>query len=890
MDHGGAAMRWQYLGNFGPENSTENHVATALRRGGHEVVERQENDLGAWRAAADEMDEFDVTLWTRTGWEPALPRNLQRLVLQAGDRHNRPVVGYHLDRWWGLNREPQVHRELFFKAHLVVTADGGHEEQWAQAGVNHHWLPPAVLGVQAAELGSYREEYDVPVGFVGSWREYHAEWSYRTRLVSWLIEELRDDFRVWEGGVRGRDLADLYATVQVIVGDSCLAGGATHYWSDRIPETLGRGGFLIHPAVEGLSEHFTPGEHLATYELGDFDGLRDTIRTYMGDAYACERISKAGREHVLTHHTYERRVAQLVEELESRGLLPAAGEDRVLGGRPLRTSMDLVPVREERSVIDVEWVHGSGWWDQGLVERLLTGREWTPPGGYEFVHHYEPMVERGGAVLVVPGRFVKVEDVQARIDGMPWVIVIVTSDEESLFSWWELRHERMRLWVQTADREGDFQAIGEFCAHDTQDDLAAMFPIVAPPKPLAWAFAGQVTHERRQEAAAAMRQMDGGQLVETDRFLDDEKGLDRTTYLGVMAQAKLAPCPSGPETPDTFRGWEALEAGTLPILDNRTPRDDRPGYWSRLIGDAPVPRIDNWSTLPELAERLLADWPANSNRAQAWWQAWKRRLAWRLQDDLRDVTGSHGSLTDLRDLVTVIVTTSPIPAHPALDVIEETMASVRHHLPRAEVIIASDGVRPEQEHLRDAYEEYRRQLLWACARRWRNALTVLLDQHGHQANSVRRALEEVRTPLILFVEHDTPLTVHEPIPWDGIARAVLSGAANSVRFHHEANVLEPHRHLMLDEEPVEVEGVPMLRTVQWSQRPHLASTEFYRNLLARHFPESSRTMIEDKMHSVAQSRPWDATRLWLYAPAGDMKRSLHLDGRGDEPKFDMVYR
>jgi hypothetical protein len=883
----GGLVRFQYLGNFGPENSTENHVALALRRNGHDVVERQENDLGAWRAASDELGDFDVTLWTRTGWDPAVPRNLQRLVLQASEKHGRPVVGYHLDRWWGLNREPQVARELFFRSTLVVTADGGHDDRWAEAGVNHLWLPPAVSGAQAEELGSYREEFDSPVGFVGSWREYHEEWSYRTRLVTWLQQRFGDRFRVWEGGVRGRDLADLYASVDVVVGDSCLAGGATHYWSDRIPETLGRGGLLIHPEVDGLRDHYEPGKHLLVYELGDLDQLATIVELALEEPEARDRIRTAGRAHVLAHHTYERRMGQLVEELELRGLLPTTNEDRGAAERPLRVSMDLVPLDRTLPLVDVYWLHGSGWWDQGLIERLLDDRLWITPGGYLFVHHHDEEPTGGAAVLIVPGRYMAVADVQRILDRLSAAIVVVTSDEESTFSWWELRHPRMRLWVQTADRDGDFQPIGEGFAHDTPDELAALYTL-APPKPYPWVFAGQVTHERRQEAVAALRAMGDGVLHETSSFLAAD-GLDRTTYLASLAQAKLAPCPSGPETPDTFRGWEALEAGSLPILDNRTPRDDRPGYWQRLIGDAPVPRIDNWSTLPDLTRRLLADWPANSNRAQAWWQRWKRQLAWRMQDDLATVLGSHGSLADLRDLVTVVMPTSPIPSHPAIDVIAETIDSVRRHLPTAELLILSDGVRAEQQHLAEAYEEYRRQLLWASAHRWRNVLPVLFDQHLHQAGITRQGLDLVRTPLILFVEHDTPLTDHE-LPWDGLARAVLGGVANLVRFHHEAHVLDDHQYLMLDARPIEVEGVPMLRTIQWSQRPHLASTEFYRSLLGRFFPPSARTMIEDRMHSVAQQGDWSATKLWLYAPPGDMKRSLHLDGRGGEPKFDMVYR
>ena len=84
-------------------------------------------------------------------------------------------------------------------------------------------------------------------------------------------------------------------------------------------------------------------------------------------------------------------------------------------------------------------------------------------------------------------------------------------------------------------------------------------------------------------------------------------------------------------------------------------------------------------------------------------------------------------------------------------------------------------------------------------------------------------------------------------------------------------------------------------TVQWSQRPHFASTAYYRDVLEQHFTGDSRTMIEDTMHSVVQvawdrdrQAGWNRHRLGVYCPKGqDIKRSEHLDARGSTPKFGM---
>ena len=101
--------------------------------------------------------------------------------------------------------------------------------------------------------------------------------------------------------------------MKVVVGDSCLAGGITNYWSDRIPETCGRGAFLIHPEVEGLAD-----EHpdLVTYPLEDFDALGLLIDFYLQETETRYEFAKLNRTHVLNHHTYQHRMARLLQEIE----------------------------------------------------------------------------------------------------------------------------------------------------------------------------------------------------------------------------------------------------------------------------------------------------------------------------------------------------------------------------------------------------------------------------------------------------------------------------------------------------------------------------------------------------------------------------------------------
>ncbi len=239
--------------------------------------------------------------------------------------------------------------------------------------------------------------------------------------------------------------------------------------------------------------------------------------------------------------------------------------------------------------------------------------------------------------------------------------------------------------------------------------------------------------------------------------------------------------------------------------------------------------------------------------------------------------------------LTVLVSTSPIPSHPSTKIIEETVASVRYWLPDAPMVVMCDGVREEQEDRRADYDDYLHRVMWLCSHAWGDALPLVADNHQHQANMTRRALTLVDTPLILFMEHDTPLVTDCPIDWPAVQAALLADELDLIRFHYESLILEVHQYLMLDQTVRTIEGCPVLRTTQWSQRPHVARADYYRRLLDDWFPPTCRTMIEDLAYSVVQRYPWRFNRLAMYAPPGPhIKRSLNLDGREDAEKFAMV--
>lgn len=302
-----------YLGNFRFPWCTEVHVTRTLEQMGHTVARLQED-----RTKPAEVEEagrlVDLVLYTRTWGMPSELIDVWERLAKAGTI----TASFHLDLYVGLHREYQLDADPFWRTAHCFTPDGDPASQieWDRRGINHHWSPPAVVRDECY-LAEPHHRFEADVAFVGS-VDYHGEWPYRRELIDWLSATYGNRFKRWGGGntVRGPHLNVLYATTKIVVGDSLVPGFTKPwYWSDRPYETIGRGGFLIMPYIEGLDTHFTDGEHLLFYEFGDFEQLRGLIDDYLAFDDRREQIRRAGQAHVRAHHTYTHRMRDLLTTL-----------------------------------------------------------------------------------------------------------------------------------------------------------------------------------------------------------------------------------------------------------------------------------------------------------------------------------------------------------------------------------------------------------------------------------------------------------------------------------------------------------------------------------------------------------------------------------------------
>lgn len=517
-----------------------------------------------------------------------------------------------------------------------------------------------------------------------------------------------------------------------------------------------------------------------------------------------------------------------------------------------------------------------GYWCYGFLEEIFAdATQW-----------YGTNITAGeGAVVIIPAEYHvdHVDQINEELSELPWVRLILASDERGIFPVEQLDLPNMtELWVMTPHFDKHVYPEGtRFLGEYYPQDARALIAKGKSWKVRKWkaSFSGQITHQRRTELQISLDAVYGpNDRVYFNATAGFTQGLGRAEYYQLLTDSRVVPAPSGPVTLDSFRAFEALEAGAVPILDLVCPvEQDGVKYWNAVLGAGhPLPTVHHWA---EAIQTIDSTTVAYRNYIFSWWQLHKRTIRHQL-------TGSDPGK------ITVLVATSPITSHPSSEILDETIVSIRHNLPHADIIIMCDGVRAEQRHLAEAYHEYVEDLCWKCNTdpEWSGIYPLVSMDHQHQGNMTKLAMEHVWTPTILFVEHDTPLVLDRPYDWDGIVRLIEDDEFDVIRFHYAGEIHPEHEHMMRGAIEL-VSGVPVRRTVQWSQRPHVAGSKYYRDILKQYFPAHGRTMIEDRMHSWSQVYP-QFNRIAVYHPKdpdGQIIRSYHTDGRGSEPKFEMDY-
>jgi glycosyltransferase involved in cell wall biosynthesis len=309
-------MNIGFIGNFKDKYSTENDRAWAFNKIGHSVIAFQENTT-SFQDIKPFLDSFDFIIYSHThGWEF---KQIKKLFSYC-KRRRIPIISVHLDRWVGLDREKDLGKEATWKTNHLFMADCSPEaeELYKKHHLNYSYLKPGVdeRGCYLAVNDSVRFKHDIV--FVGT-KNYHQEYPFRKQMIDFLQKTYGDNFAHYGGDglgvLRGHDLNVLYASSKIVVGDSCFCG-RPKYWSDRITETKGRGGFLLHPLVKDL-----PKDIQATYEAGNLESLKKEIDYWLKNDEEREELRQKAFDYVKNNANYTIRAKEIINYVEKNLIL-----------------------------------------------------------------------------------------------------------------------------------------------------------------------------------------------------------------------------------------------------------------------------------------------------------------------------------------------------------------------------------------------------------------------------------------------------------------------------------------------------------------------------------------------------------------------------------------
>jgi hypothetical protein len=145
---------------------------------------------------------------------------------------------------------------------------------------------------------------------------------------------------------------------------------------------------------------------------------------------------------------------------------------------------------------------------------------------------------------------------------------------------------------------------------------------------LLWSFVGEAHKSSRPEMQRAFTPLAPHLVRNTEPGVDQP--LSRADYQQTLLDSIFIPCPMGNVSLESFRIYEALECGAIPLLEKRAFFD----YFTRLFGSHPLPTFTSWPQAARFVASIRADSIALNKLQQAclsWWHSYKPTLSTQIE-------------------------------------------------------------------------------------------------------------------------------------------------------------------------------------------------------------------------------------------------------------------
>jgi len=134
-----------------------------------------------------------------------------------------------------------------------------------------------------------------------------------------------------------------------------------------------------------------------------------------------------------------------------------------------------------------------------------------------------------------------------------------------------------------------------------------------------WAFTGTPHKSSRHDLLFQLTDIEPFFCHKTERF--DRKIISVKEMSETLSLTEFMPCPNGFVHPETYRLYEALECGCIPIVENTYQ------YYDRLFPQNPFIKVNQWSD----AKPIIKGWEKNQikkkkEECEIWWNEYKDKI------------------------------------------------------------------------------------------------------------------------------------------------------------------------------------------------------------------------------------------------------------------------
>jgi len=134
-----------------------------------------------------------------------------------------------------------------------------------------------------------------------------------------------------------------------------------------------------------------------------------------------------------------------------------------------------------------------------------------------------------------------------------------------------------------------------------------------------WAFIGTPHKSSRHDLLFQLSEIKPSFCYKTKKF--NEKIMEMSEMNKILSSTEFIPCPNGFVHPETYRLYESLEYGGIPIVENAYK------YYDRLFPNNPFLKVDKWIE----ARLIIEEWKTTQiklkqEECKIWWNQYKNKL------------------------------------------------------------------------------------------------------------------------------------------------------------------------------------------------------------------------------------------------------------------------